>query len=425
VENTFELKIDEEEILSDYVSEQNQKFFTLHEWQKKAIDYFFTHGCKAIFEVTTGAGKSICAIDILKEVIRKNPNIYILIVVPKNVILEKMWFPELMKHGFSMKDIGVFYGGNKECCKITITNMQNISQLPIDIFSMIILDEIHNYCTPRLLKILKHPFQYKLGLSATLERIDKNHWEMLSFFHYHVFKYTPKEALEDGVLNNFNFINVGIVMDSEDYDKYLDVSQQINVCLKQGGSFNRVMSGKAGIGLKNQFLKLIGERKQMVLNYYLKFDVVKKLVKNHLTNKILIFNEYNKSTTKCYWALLEDKIKARILHSGVPKDERENILNDYQSNKFNILLATKILDEGYNLPSIDVGIIMAGNSTAKQTIQRLGRVLRKKEKISTLYQIFIKHTMEEDNANERSKIFKELCTEFKEYKVVEGKIKEV
>ena len=424
--NNFEIKIDhEDQLVSEYASEQNQKFFTLHEWQKKSIDFFFSNNCNAVFEVTTGAGKSICAITILKEVLKKSPNIYVLIVVPKNVILEKMWFPELMKHGFSMKDVGVFYGASKECCKITITNMQNVANLPLQMFDFAIFDECHNYATARLNRILKHNFKYKLGLSATLERVDKNHWEMLSYFNYHVFKYTPKEALEDGVLNDFIFNNIGVSMDFSDYDIYTEITQQINACIQQGGSFRRVMMGKAGIGLKNQLLKLIGERKQLVLNYPMKFEILKKIIQKHLKSKVLVFNEYNKTTTKCYWELLEDNIKARVLHSQVPKDEREQLLNDYGNNKFNILLATKILDEGYNLPSIDCGIIMAGNSTAKQTIQRLGRVLRKKEQMSTLYQIYVKNTMEQDQAKERARTFKDLCSEYNEYKFENGELEQL
>lgn len=423
--NTFGIKIDNEELVTECASEQNQKYFTLHEWQKNAINYFFNNNCNVVYEVTTGAGKSICSIEIIKRVLKENPSIFILIVVPKNVILEKMWFPELMKHGFSMKDVGIFYGSTKECCKITITNMQNVTSLPLDLFDMIVLDECHNYATQRLFRILKHNFRFKLGLSATLERMDKQHWEMLSYFNYHVFKYTPKEALDDGILNQFIFYNIGVNMTPDDYDEYLELTQKLNACILQGGSFHRIMNGKAGIPLKMQMMKLMGERKQMVLNYYLKFEILKKVVHKHINNKILVFNEYNKQTTKCYWALLEDGIKARILHSEVPKDDREQVLNDYSNNKFNILLSTKILDEGYNLPSIDVGIIMAGNSTAKQTIQRLGRVLRKKEQMSSLYQIYVKATMEEDQAKERSKTFKDLCSEYKEYYFSQGGLQEI
>jgi superfamily II DNA or RNA helicase len=91
-------------------------------------------------------------------------------------------------------------------------------------------------------------------------------------------------------------------------------------------------------------------------------------------------------------------------------------------DKFNVLLTSRVLDEGWNLPSVDCAIIMAGDSTAKQTIQRMGRVLRKKNKEIMLYQIYVIGTIEEDYANERVKLFKLLCSNYKELEYLDGKI---
>ena len=99
---------------------------------------------------------------------------------------------------------------------------------------------------------------------------------------------------------------------------------------------------------------------------------------------------------------------------------------DFKNDKFNVLLTSKVLDEGYNLPKIDTAIIMAGDSTPKQTVQRLGRVLRKKTKHSHLYQIYCLMTIEEDYAKERSVLFKSLSSDYWEYEYDgENKIFEV
>ena len=62
-----------------------------------------------------------------------------------------------------------------------------------------------------------------------------------------------------------------------------------------------------------------------------------------------------------------------------------------------------------------LAIIMAGDSSAKQTIQRMGRVLRKKNKTSTLYQVFCINTIEQKYGDERSILFRELCSEYNGY----------
>ena len=403
---------DGSELLPEFVSEQNLNRLELYDWQRRAINYFFLHNFKAVFEVTTGAGKTFCTIEIIKRLLKEHPEMQILIVVPKNVILEKTWFKELYDAGFNLKDIGVYYGAIKEYAKITITNMQNIHKVALEIFDFCIWDEVHNYGTKRLLKYLAYPFKYRLGLSATVSRMDNAHYDILEKFDYNIFKYSPNQALQEGVLNPFDFINIGVRLDDETADKYNTLTQEINLIFQIGGGFTKIMHSKNPI--KFRMLSKLNERKQLINNYPRKFDIVKMICLKHRNDKILIFNQFNDQTNKCYWHLLDVGVKSRIVHSGIANDERDKNLTDFKNDKFNVLLTSKVLDEGYNLPKIDTAVIMAGDSTAKQTIQRMGRVLRKKEKESTLYQIYCKNTVEEEYAIQRATLFKQLCNRFRD-----------
>lgn len=404
---------DGSEVTPDLVIEENTKTVELYDWQRNAINYFFNHNYKAIFEICTGGGKTFCAIEIIKKIWEEDPNCKVLIVVPKNVILETGWYKELYDAGISLKDIGVFYGSIKEICKVTITNMHSLEKIPMELFDCIIFDEIHNYATKRLLPYVYLKKKYKIGLSATLERMDNAHYKLLEAFEYNRFTYSPSEALRDGVLNPFNFYNISVHMDGNEREEYTILTEQINRILLQGGGYGKIMYSKSGLRL--QLLSKMGKRKELVNNYYKKFDVVQQIVKKHRNDKIIIFNEYNKQTSKSYWYLLESGVRACVVHSDMPKEKREQNLIDFKNDKFNVILASKVLDEGYNLPKIDVALIVAGNSTSRQTIQRMGRVLRKKEHDSNLYQIYCKDTIEEDYANERSKLFKGLCSRYDEY----------
>jgi superfamily II DNA or RNA helicase len=394
--------------LPKIVVEQNEKVLDLYDWQRQAINYFFSHDCKAVFEVTTGAGKTLCAIEILKRIHEINPKARCLIVVPKNVILETGWYKELYVNGYSLADIGLYYGLIKEYAKVTITNMQSISKVALEIFDIVIFDEIHNYGTKRLLPYLEYPFKYKIGLSATVDRMDNMHWEILRLFDYNVFKYTPHQAIQEGILNPFNFYNIAVEMDLDAYEEYLNLTQQLNTIFMTGGGFGKIMRSKSG--LKYKMLYLMNKRKQLVNNYPRKFDVVKTICEQHSTDKILVFNQYNSQTNKLYWHLLDVGIKSRVIHSDIPKNERDQTLIDFRKDVFNVLLTSKVLDEGYNLPAINCAIIMAGDSTAKQTIQRMGRVLRRKKKESLLYQVYCRGTMEEEQALERARLFRELAS---------------
>ena len=404
---------DGSDVLSQFALEVNKKRIDLYDWQRRGIEYFFKHNNKTIFEVPTGVGKTILAIELLKIIHNTQPEYKCLIVVPKNVILETGWFKELYDAGYNLQDIGIYYGLGKEYCKITITNMQSIKNVAVEVFDIIIWDEIHNYGTKRLLPYLELPIKYKIGLSATVERMDNKHWEIIKYFDYNVFKYSPHEAISEGVLNAFNFYNIAVEMDVESYDAYIELTQELNAIFKAGGGFNKIMRTNSGI--KFRMLSLMNKRKQLLNNYPRKFDIAKFICLKHTNEKILIFNQFNAQTTKLYWNLLDSGVKSRVMHSGIRQEDRQKNLMDFRNNKFNVLLTTKVLDEGYNLPSIEVAVIMAGDSTSKQTIQRLGRVLRKKKKESVLYQVYCKSTIEEEQANVRSILFKQLASHFNDY----------
>jgi len=415
---SFGIQIDDgSKVIPEFVIEENTNSISLHNWQRRAIEFFFEYN-NAIFESATGAGKTFCAIEIIKQILKTEPDIRILIVVPKNIILETVWFKELYDGGISLVDVGVFYGSIKELNKITITNMQSISKLPFKLFQFVIFDECHNYGTPKTLPYVKRDIKYKLGLSATLARMDMKHLDILKAFNYKVFTYSPREAIADGIINPFIFTNISVEMDPDTEEKYNKLTHEINLIIQQGGSYSMIM--RLNEPIKFRMLKKMTERKQLVNNYWRKFDVIRRIAEKHLKDKIIVFNEFNEQTNKCYWHLIETGVKACIIHSDIDKEKRDENLIGFRQDKYNTLLTSKVLDEGYNLPKIDVGVIMAGNSTARQTIQRMGRVLRKKEYESNLYQVYVKNTVEEEYAQERSKLFKDLCSNYFEYDFILG-----
>jgi superfamily II DNA or RNA helicase len=419
MENEFGILIDDgSKHIQPFVIDENTKSLELYDWQRRAINYFFKNDCNSIFEVTTGAGKTYCAIQIVKRIWELDPKVKVLIIVPKNVIMETGWYSELYEAGVSLVDIGVYYGNIKEYSKVTITNMQNLDRIAFEIFDCIIFDEIHNYGTERLLPYVSMKMKYKLGLSATLERMDNSHYKLLEIFNYNKFTYTPRDALDDGVLNPFNFFNISVELDGAERENYELLTEQINSIMQAGGGYKKIM--RSNSGLKFKLLSKMTARKDLVNNYYKKFDVVKQIVNKHRNDKIIIFNEFNKQTSKSYWYLLDIGVRACVIHSDLPKEKREQNLMDFKNDKYNVILASKVLDEGYNLPKIDTAIIAAGNSTSRQTIQRMGRVLRRKKHTSNLYQVYCKDTIEENYAFERALLFKDLCSDYDSYHYEDG-----
>jgi len=78
------------------------------------------------------------------------------------------------------------------------------------------------------------------------------------------------------------------------------------------------------------------------------------------------------------------------------EEEKQYALDAYRMGTTKILLTCKALDEGLNIPSSDIGIILSGNSQERQRIQRLGRILRKIEgkSQSSLFYCYLEDTVE-------------------------------
>jgi superfamily II DNA or RNA helicase len=389
----------------------------LRKWQKESIEFFNEKNKNAVFSVPTGAGKTFVAIEILKRLTKEMPNIRTLIIVPKNVILE-MWCKELREHGFHWNKVGIYNRDCKEYSRITITTNASALKLNYKMFDFIIADELHNMGTDRMLKLIRHKFKYKLGLSATPERSDYNHWKIYEAFDFNVYEYSIKDALEDNILNKFEFYDIVLDLPEKKREEYDELSMTIGTIMKTIGSFSKFMALSNTDKRKLTLLKLMNARKEMIWNYQEKLRIVSALCKEYSSNsKILVFSQYNKTTNNLYYYLGSEGVKAALVHSSLSDKERAKALKDFKEDRINVMLATKVLDEGYNLPKIDVGIILAGERTARQTIQRLGRVLRKKEINSKLFQIYVSDTFESEVAEERSKFFKELSESYEKIEV--------
>ena len=393
----------------------------LRAWQQKAIQFFLENKGQVIWSVPTGSGKTYAAIQVIKNLLEKEPNLKILIIVPTNVILD-MWQGELMKNDFMFNKIGIYNSNCKEYSKITLTTTSSAGKINIKIFDFLIIDEVHQAGTDRLLKILEHPFKYKLGMSATTEREDFKHWSIYRIFDYKIFEYSIKEALDDGILNKFEFYDVVLELTPEERAKYDEISISIGMMMKTIGSFHSFLALPNSDPRKQKLAGLINQRKVLVWNNKQKLEVVAKLVKEYYKSdsKIIIFSEYNVTTNSLYYYLGSEGIKSGVFHSSIKQEEREETLKRFELGNLNVILATKVLDQGINIPAIDIGIILAGEKTTRQAIQRLGRCLRKKEKNSKLFQLYIRDTFEADAAKDRSDFYKPLAETYEEIFIDDG-----
>ena len=408
------------------------KFSTeLYRWQKEAKRKWWKNGGRGIVKVVTGAGKTIFAISLISDLFNsfayRDGGLRVIIVVPTTVLLDQ-WLIEVMdKLHIPRNDIGVFYGKEKEdlsdkkiliyvinSAREHISNHYKIFFKHDDLF--LIADECHRYGSKVNSLIFEIPYSYTLGLSATPERYGDFGFEekLLPNLGKIIYSYTYGDALRDGIIPPYKLIRLVVKLSPLEEMKYQEITEKIN-------KLTNLLTSKypeLKISSKDDFIKrlnklfqetedelisryisLLNERKSVIHLSTSKLYVLKWLFNKEGLNKekVLIFHERIEVAEDILRYLHKIKIPACIYHSQMPIENRLESISDFRDGKTNILISCRALDEGFNVPAAETGIIVAGTSSVRQWIQRMGRILRKapSKKYSKIYVILI-NVIEED-----------------------------
>ena len=82
--------------------------------------------------------------------------------------------------------------------------------------------------------------------------------------------------------------------------------------------------------------------------------------------------------------------------------ERKRVLEGFQEGVYRAIVTSKVLNEGVDVPEAKVAIILSGSASAREYVQRLGRVLRKVEnRQAVLFEVIVRDTVEEGRALRR------------------------
>ena len=379
---------------------------SLHDWQQRALDYANTKN-KALIQCATGTGKTYFATQWVLRLLKQYPETRILIIVPKIVILEQVWLRELSRAGIPPNKIGMYYMEAREYSTITLTTNASVTKINTELFDHVIIDEIHNFNTTRLEPVLKKDWKTLIGLSATIMSSNHEHWKLLARFGFDTFEYDAGHAMKDEIISTMDFINVPVEFKDETLrERYEELTKEVRRL-----SLLRNLAGATNTtGIRMALYAANNERNQIVYEYEDKLKTTVEIIKRHPRDKIIVFNQRNAVSTKLWWMLTELGVKAVVVNSRVPKQQRASNLASFAKGEARVLLASISLDEGANVPDANVAIILSGSNALRQVVQRAGRVLRKtgQKHHAILYQVFLKDTTEEKHARQRAKYFKSI-----------------
>jgi superfamily II DNA or RNA helicase len=128
----------------------------------------------------------------------------------------------------------------------------------------------------------------------------------------------------------------------------------------------------------------------VALNSNAKIEALRRTISENEGRKALIFTQHN----QLVYRLSKEFLIPAITHK-TPKNERAEALNAFREGRYRVLVTSKVLDEGIDVPDASLGVILSGTGSKREFVQRLGRLLRKVEgKEAKLIEIISRSTAE-------------------------------
>ena len=382
-------------------------------WQMEALGAWMNQGRRGVVEAVTGTGKTAVGILAAADAIARQRDV--LVLVP-GIDLLQQWFDACTRYLTDDVLIGRFGSGHKDTFKThniiisTIHSARNNPPTPVCEHGLLIADEVHRYGTQQSALALSEMFDERLGLTATYERNDDGLEDILTPY------FTPagKEArpgdevivgcdyargLSDGILAPFRVATLGVQFDPAEKALYATVDNTLrkaktaliynhNCPEEPFGSFMQAVRALSDGGHKDyigaeiarKYLKAFTDRRKILAGSQKKMEALiwlKQVIK--LSGRTIVFTETKESAAMAADIFRKIGIPSSNFDSGLKKDARRDLLNQFNAGRIKLLAAPRVLDEGIDMPEADTGIILTASHSKRQMIQRMGRIIRPKQ----------------------------------------------
>lgn len=133
-----------------------------------------------------------------------------------------------------------------------------------------------------------------------------------------------------------------------------------------------------------------------IINYEYRNDLACEIVNHYLKHNpkgggvlVLVEDVKNRHGVRIVDGLADFDIKSKFIWGGTKVDERQSVIQEFKSGELPVLVATRILNEGKDVPSIELALNLAGGSGERGIVQKLGRTLRKDKSGRKTRSIFV------------------------------------
>lgn len=332
-----------------------------------------------------GAGKTIVGMTIM-DMLKTST-----LIITTNISAVHQWIDELLdKTNLTRDKIAEYSGESKTIKQVTVATYQVLTWRPdkegpyphFSIFherpwGLIIYDEVHMLPAPVFRVVADLQAVRRVGLTATLVREDGCEGYVFSLVGPKRYDVPWKELERDRWIATAECVEVRI-----DLPAYQEIDYAV-----------------AGTREKHKIASMNPE----------KLPVVSQIIKKFPDDKILVIGQYLQQLDE----IVKD-LGCPIITGKTPTVERDRIYNDFREGKIRVLVVSKVANFAIDLPDASLAIQVSGTFGSRQEeAQRLGRILRPKERKSRFFTLITRNTVEEEFGSNRQKFLAEQGYEYK------------
>ena len=373
----------------------------LYPWQRAALAAWIANKHRGVVEAVTGSGKT--RVGLQAVAMRLAAGGKTMVIVPSKELLHQ-WVREL-QHVFPDMRIGRLGDGYEDDLRrrdvlVATVNSARARALRLrDRPGLLVVDECHR-CGSEVNRLALHTeFAWRLGLSATHARSDGMHASVLEpYFEGVVFRFGYAEAIEQGVVARLKVALIGVAFEPQERTQYEHLSEKVrrarawlvasfDVPASPFGEFIKAVNrlrihGDARQAIAaGRYLSVFNRRRALLAETKAKYEALAKLEDALVEAKrVIVFTQTVRAAELAAAELVDIGIDAEPLHSALDSVERRAVLDRFAHGHLHTIVAPQVLDEGLDVPDADLGVIVAASRQRRQMVQRMGRVLRPKQR---------------------------------------------
>ncbi|NLC93080.1 MAG: DEAD/DEAH box helicase [Treponema sp.] len=326
-----------------------------------------------------GAGKTIVGMTIM-DMLKTST-----LIITTNISAVHQWIDELLdKTTLTKEQIAEYSGESKLINQVTVATYQVLTWRPtkdgpyphFSIFherpwGLIIYDEVHVLPAPVFRVVAELQAVRRVGLTATLVREDGCEGYVFSLVGPKRYDVPWKELEHSGWIASAECIEIRLD---------LPETQEIEYAVAGAREKHKISSQTP-----------------------LKIDITKQIIQNFPEDKILVIGQYLDQLNE-----IAKNLNCPIITGKTPTSERDRIYTDFKNGNIKVLVVSKVANFAIDLPDASLAIQISGTFGSRQEeAQRLGRILRPKERKSRFFTLITRNTTEEEFGSNRQKFLAE------------------